>query len=79
MTYVWQQPEWPHFHLDTSAVAGLVRRYKPSLLKGLKRISSLSTQVTRSYLVYSGDYFEFSDGSTALKYDQVSEVFSESR
>ena len=29
-------------------------------------------------LVYSGDYFEFSDGITALKYDQVSEVFSES-
>jgi hypothetical protein len=44
---------------------------KASLLKGLKRISSLSPQVTRSYLVYSGDYFEFSDGITALKYDQV--------
>ena len=52
--------------------------YKASLLKGLKRISSLSPQVTRRYLVYSGDYFEFSDGITALKYDQVSEVFSES-
>jgi hypothetical protein len=51
---------------------------KASLLKGLKRISSLSPQVTRSYLVYSGDYFEFSDGITALKYDQVSEIFSES-
>ena len=52
--------------------------YKASLLKGLKRISSLSPQVTRRYLVYSGDYFEFSDGITALKYDQVSEIFSES-
>ena len=52
--------------------------YKASLLKGLKRISSLSPQVTRNYLVYSGDYFEFSDEITALKYDQVSEIFSES-
>ena len=52
--------------------------YKASLLKGLRRISSLSRQVTRRYLVYSGDYFEFSDGITALKYDQVSEIFSDS-
>jgi len=37
-----------------------------------------SPQVTRRYLVYSGDYFEFSDGVTALKYDQVSKIFSES-
>ena len=37
-----------------------------------------SPQVKRRYLVYSGDYFEFSDGITALKYDQVSEIFSES-
>jgi len=26
----------------------------------------------------SGDYFEFSDGMTALKYGQVSKIFSES-
>ena len=52
--------------------------YKTTLLKGLKRISSLSPQVTRRYLVYSGDYFEFSDGITALKYDQVSEIFLKS-
>ncbi len=50
--------------------------YKASLLKGLKRIAALSPQVSRSYLVYAGDFFKFSDGTAALKYDQVSEVFS---
>ena len=52
--------------------------YRASLLKGLRRISSLSPQVTRRYLVYSGESFDFSDGIIVLKYDQVSEIFLES-
>lgn len=51
--------------------------YKVSLLKGLKRIASLSPRVTRSYLVYAGDYFKFSDGTIALKYDQVCQIFED--
>lgn len=50
--------------------------YKASLLKGLKRMASLSPMVTCSYLVYAGDSFEFSEGITALRYDQVDQVFS---
>lgn len=50
--------------------------YHASLLKGLKRIASLSPMVTHSYLVYAGDFFEFSDSITALRYDQVSQIFS---
>lgn len=49
--------------------------YKMSLLKGLKRIASLSPRVTASYLVYAGDYFEFSHGTIALRYDQVGDIF----
>ena len=67
-----------HIRGLNSDIAYIIATYKASLLKGLKRISSLSPQVTRRYLVYSGDYFEFSDGITALKYDQVIEIFSES-
>jgi predicted AAA+ superfamily ATPase len=51
--------------------------YKGSLLKGLKRIRSLSPSVSQCYLVYSGDEFEFSDGTTALNYQQVNNIFSD--
>ena len=49
--------------------------YKPSLLKGLKRIVNLSPKITEAYLIYSGDSFEFGDGIKTLKYNQVSEIF----
>ena len=51
--------------------------YTASLLKGLKKMASVSPAVKRSYLVYSGDAFEFSDSITALKYDQVNRIFSD--
>ncbi len=50
--------------------------YKSSLLKGLKRMASLTPMLTNSYLVYAGDSFRFSDGVVALKYDQIESVFS---
>ena len=49
--------------------------YSSSLLKGLKKIAVLSPRVSHSYLVYSGEFFEFSDGITALPYDQVNSIF----
>ena len=49
--------------------------YTSSLLKGLKKLASVAPAVTRSYLVYAGDTFEFSDSITALKYDEVSRIF----
>ncbi len=50
--------------------------YNPALLKGLKKIASLTAQISHAYLVYSGDTFEFSDGITALKYDRVFQIFT---
>lgn len=50
--------------------------YTSSLLKGLKKMAALSPTPTRSHLIYAGDFIEFSDGVTALKYDQVDRVFS---
>ena len=49
--------------------------YHPSLLKGLKKVRSLSDKVTQAYLVYSGDELAFSDGTQALRYDQVQQIF----
>ena len=50
--------------------------YNPALIKGLKKIATLSERISQSYLVYSGDAFEFSDGIKALKYDQVHGIFT---
>jgi hypothetical protein len=49
--------------------------YNPALLKGLKRFAAISPAVAGSYLVYSGDRMAFSGKMTALRYDQVSEIF----
>ena len=51
--------------------------YRGSHLKGLKRMSALTSKVNRTYLVYSGDNFEFSDGTVALNFNQVSRIFEE--
>ena len=50
--------------------------YRQELLKGLKRLSELTTNIKQSYLVYAGETFICSDGITALRYDQVEEVFA---
>lgn len=49
--------------------------YRPDLLKPLKKIRSLSPAVTKSYLVYAGDSITFSDGVSAVRYDDVSAIF----
>ena len=50
--------------------------YRQELLKGLKRLRGLTANVKQSYLVYSGEPFAFSDDITALRYDQVDQVFA---
>lgn len=49
--------------------------YRQELLKGLKRLRDLTPNIRQSYLVYAGEPFAFSDGITALRYDQVDKVF----
>lgn len=49
--------------------------YRPELLKGLKRLRGLAPNIKQSYLVYAGEPFTFSDGITALRYDQVDTIF----
>ena len=49
--------------------------YSGALLKGLKRISSLTSSVKHTYLVYAGEHFKFSDGTVAVKFNQVSTIF----
>jgi hypothetical protein len=50
--------------------------YRQELLKGLKRLRGLTPNIIRSYLVYSGEPFVFSDGITALRYDQVDQIYA---
>jgi predicted AAA+ superfamily ATPase len=48
--------------------------YKPELLKGLKRICGLSPLIKKAYLIYAGDPFTFSDGITAVRFDNLSAI-----
>ncbi len=48
--------------------------YKPELLKGLKRICELSPLISEAYLVYAGDPFRFSDGISAVRFDNLNEI-----
>ena len=51
MTYAWQQPEWPNFHVDTTEVTGLVRQYK-SLCNDASRVyGQLEKQAQRTTLI----------------------------
>jgi len=50
--------------------------YRQELLKGLNRLRGLAPNIKRSYLVYAGEPFVFSNGITALRYDQVDQVFA---
>lgn len=50
--------------------------YRQTLLKGLRRLQSVAPKVGDRYLVYAGDPFKFSDGTIALRYDQVDRIFS---
>lgn len=45
--------------------------YKPELLKGLKRICELSPLMTQAYLIYAGKPLKFSDGISAVRFDQL--------
>ena len=51
MTYVWQQPEWPNFHVDTAAVTGLVRQYKSLCSDASKVYGQLEKQAQRTTLI----------------------------
>ena len=50
--------------------------YQSTLLKGLKKVVSLSPSIVKAYLVYAGSYKAFSDGLIALKYNQVEDIFT---
>ena len=50
--------------------------YRPTMLKGLQRLHGIAPELGRRYLVYAGEPFEFSDGSTAVRYDQIDRLFS---
>ena len=50
--------------------------YRQELLKGLNRLRGLAPNIKQSYLVYAGEPFVFSNGITALRYDQVDQVFA---
>lgn len=49
--------------------------YKPELLRGLKRIMELSPQMTNAHLIYAGDSKQFSNGITALGFDNLNVFF----
>ena len=45
--------------------------------KELKRFSEKLTPLAQSYVVYNGEFFEFSDGVTALPFHQISTIFNQ--
>lgn len=49
--------------------------YRPALLKGLKKMATLSPQMSHAYLVYNGEAMAFSEGLTALNYNQLGQIF----
>ncbi len=51
MTYVWQQLEWPNFHVDTVAVTGLVRQYKSLCSDASKVYGQLEKPAQRTTLI----------------------------
>ena len=50
--------------------------YRPSLLKGLERLQAIAPTLGPRYLVYAGEPFTFSDGASAIPYNQVDRIFS---
>ena len=48
--------------------------YKPELLKSLKRICGLSPLINKAYLVCAGDPFIFSDGISAIRFDNLDAI-----
>lgn len=51
--------------------------YKPELLKGLQRICGLSPLMKKAFLVYAGEPFTFSNGLSAVRFDQLGSVLGE--
>ncbi len=50
--------------------------YQSDMLKGLRKIRTLSPAFTGSYLIYRGEEMQFSDGTEAVGYNQVNSLFS---
>jgi predicted AAA+ superfamily ATPase len=48
--------------------------YRPELLKGLHRVRELSPQMEPALLVYAGEPMTFSDGTRAMRFDQMDTV-----
>lgn len=51
MTYVWQLPEWPRFHVDTVALSGTLRRFRTLCSDASKEFGHLEKQLQRHTLV----------------------------
>ena len=49
--------------------------YRPALLRGVKKMAMLSPQMSHAYLIYNGETMAFSEDLTALKYNQVGQIF----
>ena len=49
--------------------------YHSKFLKGLNKMSRLNINLKHSYLIYSGDNFEFSKEISTIKYNQVQRIF----
>lgn len=50
--------------------------YKPELLKSLKRFTELSDVIENGFLIYAGDPFLFSNNIKAIRFDQLSSLFT---
>ena len=51
MDYAWQLPDWPRFHVDASAVAGPVRRYKALCIDASNEFGLLEKRLQRDTLL----------------------------
>ncbi|MGI9250491.1 MAG: ATP-binding protein [Pseudohongiellaceae bacterium] len=49
--------------------------YRSTLLAGVNRLRTIAPHLGKAYLVYAGKPFRFSDGTSAIRYDQVEQVF----
>lgn len=49
--------------------------YSQALFSGLERFSKLTPRVHHAYLVYNGETKRLSDNKTAIRFDQIGEIF----
>ena len=50
--------------------------YHPSMLKALKKLKLLAPTLKQTYLIFSGDKFEFTDGMSAVNFSDVDQIMA---